>query len=99
VFAQKSNLGPVLAPYNILHRGRVKLRDGLLLLDVVKKNRTCRAEDEASRAAVEDLVRLNRRFNAPDNSAGHIADLDKLPEMSYIRWRSKLTASLPVLTC
>jgi hypothetical protein len=67
-----------LTPHDIFHRGSIKLSDGLLLLDVVKNNRTCGAEDKARSAAVEDLVRLNRRFYALDNSAGQIADLDEL---------------------
>jgi hypothetical protein len=68
-----------LAPHDIFHRGSVKVSNGLLLLDVVKNNRACGAEDKAGRAAVEYFVRLNRRFYALDNSAGQIADLDKLP--------------------
>jgi hypothetical protein len=72
-------LGPILAPHDIFHRGSVKLSNGLLLLDVVKNNRTCGAEDKAGGAAVENFVRLNWRFYALDNSAGQIADLDELP--------------------
>jgi hypothetical protein len=72
-------LGPILAPHDIFYRGSVKLGDSLLLLDVVKNDRTCGAEDKAGGAAVEDFVGLNRRFYALDYSAGQIADLDELP--------------------
>jgi hypothetical protein len=82
VFAQKGNLGTVLAPHDILHRGCIKLCDSFLLLDVIKDHGTRRAEDEASCAAVEDLVRLDRRFDALDNCASQIADFDKLPKIT-----------------
>jgi len=72
-------LGPILTPHDIFHGGSVKFGDGLLLLDVVKNNGTCGAEDKTGGAAVEDFVRLNRRFYALDDSAGQIADLDVLP--------------------
>ena len=75
-------MGSVLAPYDILYRRCIKLGDGFLLLDVVKDHGTRRAEDEASCAAVEDLVRLNRRFDTLDNSASQIADFDKLPKIT-----------------
>jgi hypothetical protein len=79
VLTQESNLGSVLTPHNILYRGRIKLGDSLLLLDVIKNHRTCGAEDKASCAAVEDLARLHRRLNTLDNSASQIADFNKLP--------------------
>ena len=69
-----------MAPHDIFHRGSIKLSDGLLLLDVVKNNRTCGAEDETGGAAVEDFVSLNRGFYALDNSARQIADLDELTQ-------------------
>jgi hypothetical protein len=72
-------LGAILTPHDIFHGGSVKLGDGLLLLDVVKNNRTGGAEDKTGGAAIEDFVRLNRRFYALDDSAGQIADLDVLP--------------------
>jgi hypothetical protein len=78
VLTQKSNLRSILTPYDVLHWGGVKLGDGLLLLNVIEHNRTCRAEDEASSSAVEDLIRLNRRFYALDHSPGQIANLNKL---------------------
>ncbi len=70
VFTQKSNLGPILAPYDILDRGSVKLTDGFLLLDVVEYNRACGAENKASRATKEDLIRLDRGFDTLDGSPG-----------------------------
>jgi hypothetical protein len=78
MLTQKSNLRGIQAPYDVLHWRGVKLGNGLLLLNVIEYNRTCGAEDETSSPAIEDLVRLNRRFNALDHSPGQIADLDKL---------------------
>jgi len=71
-------LGPILVPYDVLDRGSVKLRNGFLLLDVVEHNRACGAENEASRATKEDLIRLDRRSDTLDGSPSQIADLDEL---------------------
>lgn len=83
-------MGSLLAPHDILYRGCIKFGDGLLLLDVIKNYGTRRAEDEASCAAVEDLVCLDRRFDALDDSASQIADFDELPKIIKIRWPSKI---------
>ena len=93
-------MGSVLAPHDILYRGCIKLGDDFLLLDVVKDHRTRGADDEASCAAVEDLVRLNRRLDALDNSASQIANFDKLPK-NNLKLDSPLerVASVPELSC
>jgi hypothetical protein len=92
-------LGPVLTPHDIFHGGSVKLSYGLLLLNVIKNNRTCGAEDKTGGAAVEDFVRLNRRFYALDDSAGQIADLDVLHRNKINHMPSKHAAGIPALSC
>ena len=98
MLTQESNLGSILTPHNILYRGRIKLGDSLLLLDVIKNHRTRGAEDEASCAAVEDLVRLNRRLNALDNGASQIANFDKLPK-NNLKLDVPLSVLLAYLSC
>ena len=79
VLAEKRDERAIRTPDNVLHRGRGDLRERLLLLDIVEHDRRGRREDQARCTAVEDLVRLDGRFDALDDRVGQVADLDELP--------------------
>ena len=79
VLAEQGNERAVSTPNDVLDGRRSDLREGLLLLDVVENDRRCGAENQAGSTAVEDLVRLDGRFDALDDRVGQVADLDELP--------------------
>ena len=79
VLAEQGNERAVCTPNDVLDGRRSDLREGLLLLDVVENDRRCGAENQAGSTAVEDLVRLDGRFDALDDRVGQVADLDELP--------------------
>lgn len=85
VLAKKCDLCAIRAPYNILDWRRVELRKRLLLLDVEKYNRGGGGEDQTRSAAVEDLVRLNRRFDRLDNRTSQVAHFNKLHDRQFLK--------------
>ena len=78
MLAHQGNEGSIATPDDILHWRSVELCNGLLLLYIIQDNRRSGAEDEAGSTAIEDLVRLNGRFDGLDNSIGEVAYFDKL---------------------
>ena len=63
MLAHESDEGPIRAPDDVFDRWAIDLGDNFLLLDVVQNDRAERAEDEACRATVENLVRGHRRLD------------------------------------
>ena len=59
VLAHQGNQRRVVTPDHILHWRTVDLRNRFLLLNVIKHNRSCRAENEAGSATVKDFICLN----------------------------------------
>ena len=67
VLAHQRDQRRVVTPDYILHRRTVDLRDRFLLLNIIKHNRSCRAENEAGSATVKDFICLNRWLDGFDN--------------------------------
>src|ERR1700691_687568 len=66
MITHKSHQRIIRTLHDILNRRAAHLRDSLLLLDVVQNDRG-RAEDEAGRTTVKDLVRLDGRLDGLDD--------------------------------
>lgn len=78
VLAEKSNERAVRAPDDVLHRRCCDLCQRLLLLNVVQHNRRCRAENQAGRSTIEDLVGLNWGLDTLDDRIRQVPDFNEL---------------------
>lgn len=78
VFAQQRDHGVVVAPDDIFDERSGKLGDDLLLLNVKQDDAGGAAEQERSRATVENVVRLNRAFDRLGDLIVQVANLDRL---------------------
>ena len=78
MLAEERDERTVGTPDDVLDRRSGNLSQRLLLLDVVEDDRGGRAQEKACGAAIEDLVRLHRRFDHLHNRVGEVADFDNL---------------------